>query len=56
MGPQDTAEAVDPICGEVFPRGLATFTSRRSGETVYFCSSTCKETFDAGSAPAKEAA
>lgn len=41
------SEVVDPVCGEVFPPGLATFESRHEGQRVWFCSVTCKESFDA---------
>lgn len=40
-------ETEDPVCGEVFPPELAVFQSDQDGKTVYFCSKTCKETFDA---------
>jgi xanthine dehydrogenase accessory factor len=41
------AETTDPVCGETFPPSLAVFQSEHAGQTVYFCSKTCKETFDA---------
>lgn len=42
-----TTEVVDPVCGEMFPPDMAVFTSTHEGRKVFFCSSTCKETFDA---------
>ena len=52
MAPADTRtdpthEVVDPVCGEVFPPELAVFQSVHAGRKAFFCSSTCKETFDA---------
>lgn len=41
-----TDEVVDPVCGEVFPPHLAVFSSMKGDHKVFFCSSTCKETYD----------
>lgn len=47
MASSDSEDVVDPVCGEVFPPALATFKSEHRGHTAYFCSVTCKESFDA---------
>jgi len=45
--PQSEATAVrDPVCGMSVDPGGAEYRSFQKGETYYFCSSGCKETFD----------
>lgn len=39
-------EAVDVVCGEMFPPELAVFESDHEGKRYLFCSKTCKRTFD----------
>ncbi len=36
----------DPVCGMMVDEKKAKFTSNREGKTVYFCSSSCKASFD----------
>ena len=38
--------ARDPICGMMVNESSAKFTSEHEGMTFYFCSSSCKKTFD----------
>ena len=42
------AEAIDPICGMTVDVATARFTSKRDGQTYYFCCAGCKRQFDAG--------
>ena len=44
---RDEEEVVDPVCGEVFPPAMAVFESEHEGSRFWFCSKTCKESFDA---------
>lgn len=54
--PQETAVApkppvkqvIDPVCGMAIDPESAAATRQRDGETFYFCSTRCAETFDAG--------
>ncbi len=46
------AEAIDPICGMTVDIATARYTSTRDGQTYYFCSAGCKQTFDAAPATA----
>ena len=41
------AEVRDPVCGMTIDDGDAAATSTRDDVTYYFCSSSCKEAFDA---------
>ena len=43
--------AIDPVCGMTVDPAKAAGASTREGETYYFCSRPCKETFDAETAP-----
>ena len=36
----------DPVCGMMVDEKKAKFTSSREGKTIYFCSATCKASFD----------
>ncbi len=36
----------DPVCGMEITRDTAEATSEYQGQTYYFCSMDCKETFD----------
>jgi YHS domain-containing protein len=36
----------DPICGMMVDEKKAKFTSKHDAKTFYFCSATCKATFD----------
>jgi YHS domain-containing protein len=38
--------AIDPICGMTVDVEHAEYRSFQKGETYYFCSAGCKETFD----------
>jgi YHS domain-containing protein len=38
--------AIDPICGMTVEIDRAEYRSFQKGETYYFCSAGCKETFD----------
>jgi len=42
----DPSTAKDPICGMTVKTAGAKFTSTYEGKTYYFCSETCKKTFD----------
>ncbi|GEM_PF-2031113 len=42
-----TSTAVDPVCHMTVNKSTAKFTSVYNGKTYYFCSASCKETFDA---------
>ena len=37
----------DPVCGMTIDSATAAGQSTHAGETFYFCSASCKETFDA---------
>ena len=41
------SSAKDPVCGMSVDIVKAQWTSTRNGETIYFCSNGCKESFDA---------
>jgi Cu+-exporting ATPase len=43
----------DPVCGMEVDRNTAAATSQYQGKTVYFCSTECKQKFEAN--PAKYA-
>jgi hypothetical protein len=46
-GPEPDAKLVhDPVCGMSVDPAHAEYRSSRNGETYYFCSAGCKETFD----------
>ena len=36
----------DPVCGMMVDEKKAKFTSDHDGHTFYFCSASCKNTFD----------
>ncbi len=36
----------DPVCGMMVDEKKAKFTSNHGGKTIYFCSSSCKASFD----------
>ena len=36
----------DPVCGMMVDEKKTKFTSNREGKTIYFCSATCKASFD----------
>ena len=38
--------AIDPVCGMSVDQVHAEYRSFQKGETYYFCSAGCKETFD----------
>jgi len=38
--------AIDPVCGMSVDPDHAEYRSFQKGETYYFCSAGCKETFD----------
>ncbi|HET7467356.1 MAG TPA: YHS domain-containing protein [Candidatus Dormibacteraeota bacterium] len=38
--------AIDPVCGMTVETATAEYRSFRNGETFYFCSAGCKESFD----------
>ena len=38
--------AIDPVCGMSVDTARAEYRSFHKGETYYFCSAGCKETFD----------
>ncbi len=38
--------ARDPVCGMTVDERKAKFSSEHDGRTFYFCSSSCKATFD----------
>jgi YHS domain-containing protein/uncharacterized membrane protein YraQ (UPF0718 family) len=40
------SSAIDPVCGMTVDTELAEYRSFQKGETYYFCSAGCKETFD----------
>src|SRR2546423_259114 len=40
---------IDPMCGMAVDPKRAAGTSERGGQTYYFCSTACKEKFDAAS-------
>lgn len=42
---EDDVMVQDPVCGVYVPKKGAV-TSRKGGETLYFCSHRCKETYD----------
>ncbi|MFQ5908257.1 MAG: YHS domain-containing protein [Thermoplasmata archaeon] len=44
MGPN---MATDPVCGMSVDEGTTDYTATHEGRTFYFCSSGCKETFEA---------
>ena len=41
------SETVDPVCGMTIDSAAAAGTSEYRGETIYFCSASCKAKFDA---------
>ena len=41
------AQVKDPVCGMTLDDADAEGSSEYNGTTVYFCSTDCKETFDA---------
>ena len=43
-------QARDPVCGMYVDTATAAFRSTFEGETYYFCSESCKRTFDANPA------
>lgn len=43
-------EARDPVCGMYVDTATAEFRSTFEGETYYFCSASCKRSFDANPA------
>jgi P-type Cu+ transporter len=45
--PEVPAMVVDPVCGMTIDPADAAGTSEYRGETIYFCSASCKEKFDA---------
>lgn len=45
------AAEIDPICGMSVAPARAAATSVRDGRTIYFCSTGCKDRFDAGLGP-----
>ena len=38
--------AIDPICGMTVEMANARFTSQFEGQTYYFCSDSCRQTFN----------
>ncbi len=42
------SQVIDPVCGMAIDPESAAATRQRAGETFYFCSTRCAETFDAG--------
>ena len=38
--------AIDPVCGMTVDTDRAEYRSFQKGDTYYFCSAGCKETFD----------
>jgi YHS domain-containing protein len=47
---EQTAKAVDPVCGMQVDPAKAAGKSEYKGTTYYFCSDQCKKTFDANPA------
>ena len=45
-GKMDKQTAIDPVCGMSVDTERAEYRSFQKGETYYFCSAGCKETFD----------
>ena len=43
---ESQATAVDPVCGMNVDKATAEYRSTRGGETYYFCSAGCKQSFD----------
>ena len=43
---KNTAIAKDPVCGMDIETAAAAGRTERSGQTYYFCGSTCKDKFD----------
>ena len=41
------ASALDPVCGMTIDPATAAGSSSFEGQTIHFCSQTCKTTFDA---------
>ena len=46
----DTTTHKDPVCGMQIEEADAAGQSEYEGQTIYFCSSACKEKFDANPA------
>lgn len=46
---KEETQVVDPVCGMTIDPASAAGTSERDGKTYYFCSTMCKERFDAES-------
>lgn len=46
---QRNQSAIDPVCGMSVDPEHAAFRSFQNGETYYFCSAGCKESFDENS-------
>ena len=46
----DTKPHKDPVCGMQIEEANAAGQSEYEGQTIYFCSSACKEKFDANPA------
>lgn len=46
----DTTTHTDPVCGMPIEEADAAGQSEYEGQTIYFCSSACKEKFDANPA------
>lgn len=42
---EEGATAIDPICGMTVTKASAKYTATYEGETYYFCSASCRETF-----------
>lgn len=40
-------KTVDPVCGMVIAKAKAAETSEHDGNTYYFCSAGCKQSFEA---------
>ena len=45
-GEMERPSAIDPVCGMSVDTARAEYRSFHKGETYYFCSAGCKETFD----------
>lgn len=43
---QDKGMAVDPVCGMRVDERTSKLKSEHEGKTFYFCSASCKNTFD----------
>ncbi|TMC37769.1 MAG: YHS domain-containing protein [Chloroflexi bacterium] len=43
---ESNGTAIDPVCGMTVDKQTAEYRSFRGGETYYFCSAGCKQTFD----------